>query len=1280
MYSKFIHQRRGKKGICFILAMLFLVSTVMSGTYAWHAFANAVNNMSGTKGNYQVVLNKYEKDINGNETTNPIKGADFYLFHVLDAATSPETVEQIGGRYTTDEEGSVHVMGLATGNYYFLEANPSYSYSYDTVGTTDKVKYDFSVNTNTASNNIVKVTAYNKRQSSSLDISKNVVNCSGADLTDEQKSMDFTFTIKFSDGGRYSYSVDSGEPQQLGEDGVIKLKHGQTAHFAAVPVGVHYDITETPADGYVISSSNNSGNIQPDATANVVTFTNTYKPSRTGDLVISKLVSGDGALEENRSFAFTVSIGNDPNKKYSYRVYDMRIQDNAPVLREGTIKSGEKIELSANEKAVVSDLSIGTPYTVSEDDYSMFGYSSLISDKSGYILAGNNETAAVNNKNETGTLVVTKSVRNGDGSALTDEQRNKSFVFSVKIGNQSVQQFSLKDGETKTYTNIPVGTYYTVTEDSYFSQGYTTDSLGSTGSIVKAGNTAAFTNTFKTGVIPGNLTVTKTVINPDGSALTDAQKEQSFSFHVQIGNEGTDFTLKSGESRTFENIAAGTFYSITEGDYYKGFGYITNADHATGTIDGNRTADFDNTAGTDKGSLVLTKTVSGNGSKEQVFTFAVQFSDNGTYQYRKGTDTNLQSLDQDGKLTLKDGEKAVFDGIPAGVSYTVTEDGASEYFQGITEQSGSIIKGQTAAVSFENYRPERQTKLIIRKITTGEGADLTKAFRFTVTINGSEEAFTLANGEQKEFSMAQGSTYKVNEDDYISEGYSQTETVQGYGTADGETVEITKTNTYIGEAKTSLHVVKKWDVPAGTKLPDSITVYVKDGDNIAASAKVKAGDNWEHTFENLRKFDSTGKQIEYTVTEADMDGYLQSVVQNDPYDFTITNTAVKPVTLTVPEIQKNIDITGNGPAEDSIFTFVMEGVGNAPMPDGAKNGALTMYITGAGSTKPGSITYGTAGTYFYHIYEQAGNESGYTYDTSVYVYKVDVAAENGVLKANASLTKIGGSGGTYENAAFTNKYNNTSPKTINITARKVWAGDEDPNRPSSVSVRLLKDGEPYGENVELNSRNEWKFAWSGLPYDSSWQVEEISGLGEGYTSGVTSNRDSAGNIDFTVTNTYIKPSDTTTSLTVNKVWKGDENYSARPSSVKVQLYRNGNAYGEPVTLDDSNSWTYTWNGLEKQDSVTWSADEISVPTGYIEKAESNGNTGITITNTYGSTNPVVPGGGDLTGTSSNTGGSAAGSGPKTDDMSMMWLWFVLMIVSAVGLRADLFWKEPKTRN
>ena len=49
-------------------------------------------------------------------------------------------------------------------------------------------------------------------------------------------------------------------------------------------------------------------------------------------------------------------------------------------------------------------------------------------------------------------------------------------------------------------------------------------------------------------------------------------------------------------------------------------------------------------------------------------------------------------------------------------------------------------------------------------------------------------------------------------------------------------------------------------------------------------------------------------------------------------------------------------------------------------------------------------------------------------------------------------------------------------------------------------------------------------------------------------------------------------------MTVNKVWKNDKS-SSRPSSVKMQLYRDGKSYGSSVTLNSDNGWKYTWSNL-----------------------------------------------------------------------------------------------------
>ena len=89
---------------------------------------------------------------------------------------------------------------------------------------------------------------------------------------------------------------------------------------------------------------------------------------------------------------------------------------------------------------------------------------------------------------------------------------------------------------------------------------------------------------------------------------------------------------------------------------------------------------------------------------------------------------------------------------------------------------------------------------------------------------------------------------------------------------------------------------------------------------------------------------------------------------------------------------------------------------------------------------------------------------------------------------------------------------------------------------------------------------------------------------------------------------------TKVSVSVTKVWKNDKT-SSRPSSVSVQLYKNGSAYGNAVRLTSSNSWKYIWSNLDS--SYTWTVNETAVPSGYTKSVTNSGNSW-TITNTASS--------------------------------------------------------------
>jgi len=63
-------------------------------------------------------------------------------------------------------------------------------------------------------------------------------------------------------------------------------------------------------------------------------------------------------------------------------------------------------------------------------------------------------------------------------------------------------------------------------------------------------------------------------------------------------------------------------------------------------------------------------------------------------------------------------------------------------------------------------------------------------------------------------------------------------------------------------------------------------------------------------------------------------------------------------------------------------------------------------------------------------------------------------------------------------------------------------------------------------------------------------------------------------------------------INVYKMWMGT---NPHPDSVDVQLYKDGDPYGDPVRLNADNGWTHTWLDLG---AGTWTVDELNPPAGY----------------------------------------------------------------------------------
>lgn len=356
-------------------------------------------------------------------------------------------------------------------------------------------------------------------------------------------------------------------------------------------------------------------------------------------------------------------------------------------------------------------------------------------------------------------------------------------------------------------------------------------------------------------------------------------------------------------------------------------------------------------------------------------------------------------------------------------------------------------------------------------------------------------------------------------------------------------------------------------------------------------------------------------------------------------------------------------VSGEGSDAHKSFTFTVTLMQNGDTPNGDlvcgdvtfTNGTATFTLKHNESKTIENIPAG-----FTYLVEESDN-GGY----AVTVNNTDATTASGIIVAGQTAT-----------AAFDNYKPSDghidpdpNPAKVALTAIKTLDGIA-PTGSSFVFV--LKD--ENGRIVQTKSNNGDQIFFDTMSFSNTgtykYTVEEVAGNdrninydGNVYTViiKVTKSGDYHAEIAYEKNGTayqgklvfanttkssppVIVPDNYTVSVSVSKVWK-DGGSSNRPSYVSVQLYRNGNAYGNTVTLSESNSWRYTWSNLD--DDYTWTVNEVNVPRGYTRTVTRSGDVW-TITNTK----PID-------------------KIPQTGDNSNITLWIALACMSAAGMLITL---------
>ena len=407
----------------------------------------------------------------------------------------------------------------------------------------------------------------------------------------------------------------------------------------------------------------------------------------------------------------------------------------------------------------------------------------------------------------------------------------------------------------------------------------------------------------------------------------------------------------------------------------------------------------------------------------------------------------------------------------------------------------------------------------------------------------------------------------------------------GYTLAGNTTsgTDTTITNAYTTET-VSLKITKTWsdnNNVTGNR-PASVDVNLLVNGTSGRTVTLTAAEGWTTEVTGLAKY-SNGRLISYTWEEVAPSNYTPAYTGNGTADATITNSYDFSSEKTTAKVTKVWNDSNNqdGKRPDTLDVQLLQN-GNA------YGNAVTLKATDNWTYEEANLPkYDATGTLYSYTWEEVTVPTGYT----------------------QSGNTTSGTETTITNAHTVEK------TTLSVTKTWVNTGNSSA-QPTSVDVDLYKGASMIG-TVTLDASNNWTESLDDLPvYENGakityeWKEHVPAGYAATYATSGTAT---------TITNTYDLSSEKTTAK-VTKVWSDSNNQDGkRPSAVKVQLMQGNSAYGNAITLDANNNWTYEETNLPKYDAsgnaYTYTWDEVNVPAGYTKSISTSG-TETTITNSH----------------------------------------------------------------
>lgn len=563
------------------------------------------------------------------------------------------------------------------------------------------------------------------------------------------------------------------------------------------------------------------------------------------------------------------------------------------------------------------------------------------------------------------------------------------------------------------------------------------------------------------------------------------------------------------------------------------------------------------------------------------------------------------------------------------IQYTVKENAIPGYETEIkqTGNSYAIMNSHTPAVV---------TVSAVKVWDDANNQDGIRPSLIQVTLTGSDgsvrnAAITKNDGWTYQFKNLPKYKNGVKIDYTLQEANSNPYTYEIVKGSDGYSFTIT--NNYV-PAAVNVPVTTVWDDDDnrdGIRAKE-IAITLQGSNGKVYQRIVTGKDDFATVFEDVPKFFDEGREVVYTVTQNEMNGYTANIASTDKYTFQITNTheperlaktvtkvwddnnnqdGLRPNTLRIAltgtdgtYIEKSLSTANNWTETfDGLYKYFKEGT---PIQYTIDEEAVGGYEKGI-SEKDNLITITNTHTpekldlIVNVVWNDANNQDGYRPDaatihmsgtdgtqdakdftkdsswSSIVFKDLDHYKDGNEIKYTVAEDEIPQY--TTSIAVNGNVVTVTNTHIPEITLRNisvVWEdnNDQDGLRPDTVSVKL-KGNDKFIDSSELNEDVKWKHSFTKLPVRENGN--EITYTAEeneipGYTTSIEKT-----DTGYVFTNTHIPE---TVTVTVDKVWKDAENQDGlRPDAIQIRLISND--IEKDAYLDAESDWHLDFEGLPK---------------------------------------------------------------------------------------------------